>query len=331
MDNDRLESVLGTMFDAEDLCEIGAYEESIALCDEILAECLQSEDPDTSGAVAETMLLRGTALAGMERYEEELREYEEVARRFESDESPDLSALVARARFNAAVVTGQLGRIDESSARYASFIERYQGDRQLEILEQVARALLNWAITLLHSSSENEALALLDDLIMRYGESDAPEFYVTVVRALASKAALELQLGQAAAAIESASRGVAKCGPEIPVERFHCHVVLTTAHLVAKDTPSGVRQIESILEFLPDLDGHPCAEGFGFMLRTMAETIGRDRTLDIVRASPSAEMLSPLIETLKSEIRRESETLKSIEEMAKDLQGDFARFGRFEI
>ena len=126
MDDHELEWVFGQIFDAEDLCEVGAYEDAIALCDEILETCGERDDEDLPEAVAHALLCRGRSFAALERFEDELWCYSELVKRFESDESGIMAPLVAEAQFNAAVVTGQMGYTEESIGKYAAFIDRYK-------------------------------------------------------------------------------------------------------------------------------------------------------------------------------------------------------------
>ncbi len=332
MDDLQLDYIAGQLFDAEDLYYVGAYEDAIEICDDILEEWGVPDDEDVMQTIALVMLCRGKSLGGLERFDEELLAYEEIATRFDGDESPDLLPPIAEAQFNAAVVTGQMGLAEKSIEMYASFIRCYQGSTEPEIQEQVIRARFNRAITLRHTGRAEEALSHLNELVARYGAaSEEPEYYETVAGALASKAALELCMGQHAAAIESAILGVEKCGAYLPLERFHCHLVLASAYLISRDIVSGEERIASMLDLLPKVDGLPTAMSFSSTLRDMAMVVGRDRILELIQRSPSAEILSSLVETLKWEIQRESGKLKGIEEAAKEFQGDFAWLDRIGV
>lgn len=326
MDDLEREHVYGQIFDAEDLCDVGAYDHAIKLCDEVLSEWGASGDEEVSEAIAGALHCRGRSLGGLGRFEEELLAYDEIVRRFGSEESASTVVQVAEARFNAAVVTGEMGLVDESIRRYASFIDQYQAYSEPDIQEQVVRAHYNWAVALKFSQREEEALARFGELVSRYGQSEEPEYEVTVVRALVSKAGLELVSGRHRAAIESATLGIAKCDEHLLEERFHCHLILAAAYLLSGDTVSGEKQVAVLLDLLPGIEGLPLAENFSFMLRDMAVVIGSDRTLELIRNSPATEILAPVARKLQISLRREADRLQGIEEMAKTLVTDLAWF-----
>lgn len=328
MDDLEREHVYGQIFDAEDLCDVGAYDHAIKLCDEVLSEWGASEDEEVFEAIAGALHCRGRSLGGLGRFEEELLAYEEIVRRFGSEESASTVVQVAEARFNAAVVTGEMGLMDESIRRYASFIDHYQAYGEPDIQEQVIRAHYNWAVTLKFSQRGEEALSRFGELVRRYGQSDEPEYEVTVVRSLVSKAGLELVSGRHGAAIESATSGIEKCEAHLLEERFHCHLILAAAHLLSGDTVSGEKQVAVLLGLLPEIEGLPSAESFSFMLRDMAVVIGSDRTLELIQNSPATEILAPVVRKLQNSLRRESDPLQGIEEMAKTLVTDLAWFDR---
>ena len=328
MDDRELEHVYGQIFDAEDLCDVGAYDHAIKLCDEVLSEWGASEDEEVFEAIAGAMHCRGKSLGGLGRFEEELLAYEEIVRRFGSEELASTVVQVAEARFNAAVVTGEMGLVDEAIGRYASFVDRYQAYSEPDIQEQVIRAHYNWAVTLKFAQRGEEALSRFGELLSRYGQSEEPEHAVTVVRSLVSKAGLELVSGRHGAAIESATSGIEKCEAHLLEERFHCHLILAAAYFLSSDTVSGEKQVAVLLDLLPEIEGLPLAENFRFMLRDLALIIGSDRTLELIRNSSATEILVPVAQQLQNSLRGESDRLQGIEELAKTLVTDLAWFDR---
>ena len=108
-------------------------------------------------------------------------------------------------------------------------------------------------------------------------------------------------MGQTETAIASATLGVEKCDTDFHAERFHCHLVLATAHLISREIESGEKHVASLLDLLPQIEDFPPAANFHFSLRDMAMIIGRDRILELIQRSPSAAILAPLVDTLKPE------------------------------
>ncbi len=324
MDDERFDAMMGSVCDAQDLCDIGDFEYALEICEAVELGCRNSDHPDLPELVSETLLCKGKALAGLERLGDEIQAYLEIVRRFDSIDSPVVTAQVARALFNAAVATGELGEIGESLARYSSFIDRFRTSDDLEIQEQVVRAMYNRAVTLRHSFAEEEALVGFEELIGQFGTSDDPEITDTVASAFASKAALELCLERVAAAVESATRGLAKCGDERPLERYHCSLVLAVVSMVERDIATGEQQVRSVLDVLPQIQEPSYAQRFSSMLLDMASVLGRERTLKLVEQSPSAKILSPAIQKLKQEAAHQSETVRKIQDLADELRRDFA-------
>lgn len=328
MDDLELEQLYGQIFEAEDLCEAGAYDNAIQLCDGVLREWADSDDADAFEAIAAALHCRGRSLGGLGRFEEELRAYEDIVGRFESQESDTTLMFVSEARFNAAVATGEMGLIDESIRRYTAFIDRYQAYTEPNIQEQVMRAHYNRAVTLKFSDRGEEALARFGELVSRYGESEEPEYEATVVRSLISKAALEASLGQHRAAIESATSGIERCDERLVEERVHCHLIMAAAHLLSNDKVSGEKQVVVLLELLPAVQSLAVAEHLKLILHPVAGIIGLDRTLELVRNSPAAEILAADVQTLQASLSRESDRLQGIEEMAKSIATDLAWIDR---
>ena len=328
MDDLDLDHIYGQLFDAEDLCEVGACDLAIKLCDQVLSEWGASDHEEVFEAIAGALQCRGRSLGRLGRFEEELAAYDEIVKRFGSKDSGPTVVQVAEARFNAAVVTAEMGLLDESIRRYDSFVDRYQASSDHEIESQVIRAHYNRAVALKFSQRGEEALFRFDELVTRYGKSEEPEYGATVVRALASKAGLELLAGRHGAAIESAMSGIEKCDAYLSEERFHCHLVLASAYLLSKDLVSGEKQIAVLLDLLPEIERRPVAQNFSFVLRDMAAVIGSDRTLELIKNSPATEILAPVVRTLHNRVDQESDRLQSIEETAKTLGTDLAWFDR---
>lgn len=330
MNDHQFDEILGLLYVAEELCDSTEYEEAINACNVVVRDFANFDDPDIPEVIAAALLCKGRALAGLELFEDELQAYNEIVRRFKASDSGEVRSKVARALFNTAVATGQMGREEESLSQYASFVARYESDQDPDIQEQVARALLNTAITLRHSPRESEALAVFEAVIAGFGAINSPEISSTVVRALTSKAGLELCLEQPEAAIESASRALARCDAELRTERFHCHLALAVAHFITKDKASGENEIISALAVLPELAEPAHALHFSYTLRTVAEVLGRRHTLNLIQRSPSASILSSVANELEHELERETKSLRGLEDVARDLQQDFANSDRCE-
>lgn len=273
-------------------------------------------------------MFKGQTLGELELFEDELEAYNEIGKLYGSNDSPVVVAQVARASFNTAVAVSQMATADESIATYFLFIRRYESSEVPEIQEQVTRAYLNVALILRHASRLADALSAFENLIERYGTHESSAIKAVVVSTLASKAGLEIELGKLDSAIESATHGLARGDSGPPISRFHCHLARAVAFFLKRDTDTYLDDIESALRFLPKVE-LPMQDLYAtHVLRTLAQVVGKDRILDLVRRSPSSAILAPLVEALELDIVREAEQLQEIEDVAKDLRRDLAHLDR---
>ena len=323
MEEDLYE-ILELLDEARELCDAGQFDAAFAVCDDIVSDFGGDDDPEIAEAVAEALLFKGQALGELELFEDEVEAYNEIGKLYGSNESPDVVAQVGRACFNTAVAVSQMATADESLATYDLFIKRYQSNEIPEIQEQVARAFLNVALIMRHTSRLDDALSAFENLIGRYGTHKSPGIAASVVNALASKAGLELELGKLDSAIESATRGLARGDSGPPISRFHCHLARAVAWFINKETAACVDDVELALRILPEID-RPMQDLHSIqILGTLASVLGKDRILDLIRRSPSAGILSPLVEALETGLAREAEQMREIEDEAKDLKRDLA-------
>lgn len=331
MNEHRQDELTGAVIDAQDLCDIQQFDAALMICQRVEVECSRFDDPDLAELMAETLLCKGTALAGLRRFEDELLAYMEVVKRFDSIESPVVQVLVSRALFNAAVASGEIGEVDESLARYSSFVDRYQTSREPEIQKQVAHAMLNRGITLKQCGRPDEACAVYEKLIEQFRASEDPGISSKITTALALKAGMQMFSGRLEAAGETARQGLLRCdGAKASTEQFHCHLVLAASSLLQGSTGPGEREVVSILNLLPELDETACVEQFSSLLLSIATTLGIERTLKLVLQSPSAEILSSAAEDLEDAIAFRAENLRNISDLAEEIASDLANSDRFK-
>ena len=74
MDDLEREHVYGQIFDAEDLCDVGAYDHAIKLCDEVLSEWGASEDEEVFEAILLAVLSSNTVSSKVELVQSDLSE-----------------------------------------------------------------------------------------------------------------------------------------------------------------------------------------------------------------------------------------------------------------
>ena len=339
MDDERFRGVVEILFDAEDLCDDGYYDDAIDLCDQVVEACDEDGigDPKLPEVIAGALLCRATSEAGLECFDDEMTTYDEIVGRFEFNETPAVIRHVARARSSAAVATGRKGLVYECMTKYAAFVDRYQANEDPEIVALVARARFNRARALKDSPRREEALFELDALILRYSDSKGWDINVTVAVALSTKAGLELEMNRPVDAIDSARRGLEVSGPELPQNRLHCHVVLAVAHLMAGDTDASEREAASILNILPEACAPDDSRNLRFIVVTLqliGEAIGTDRILDLIQRSPSLEMISSFLmrslDEPSQDHSRGAGATGEILQLATDLQTELAYRDRNE-
>ena len=322
-----VELILELLAEAEELLNDGFPDQAMEICDDIVIEFGSSDSPRVIEAVAEALLCKGHALGSLQQVETEFRAYDEIVTRFELNPDPDVKFQVARARFNKAVCLADLSRWDSTIAAYTSFVRRYESTDNPDIKDHVARALRNAAFVLKLHGQLDEAMETFDDLLSRFGETQSPDIRATIAEALTSRAGLELESGNLDSAIESTSQALASKDVLSADGRILCYWVRACAHLLRKQKSKCCADISEALELVPVAADPLQVPRNTNLLEVVAEAIGRERVVQLIRESASARLLAGLLDQLERELAQKTTALREIEEVARDMLRDLAKSG----
>ena len=141
--------------------------------------------------------------------------------------------------------------------------------------------------------------------------------------ALLIKANSEIECRRYKAAIESAGRVIDMCHTESSENRWLAYLSRARATLASGDLSASGRDIAAILTILPNLDSLP-KESLDALMAFSIE-IGLERMVELIQASPSANLLLPLTTALEQELGHEPRVALEVAEVAEDIRKDLAR------
>ena len=298
-------------------------EEALAAYDEVGRRFGESENPVLLEQVAKALINKGVTLRMVKRPEEALAAYDEVGRRFGKGENPVLLEQVAKALVNKGVTLRMVKRPKEALAACDKVVRRFGESESPTLLEQAAKALFLKGVTLGTMNRLEEALAAYDEVARRFGESETSNCRSWAELALLERASTELALRQYGSAIETAGRVLAPRQTESQERRLGAHLIRARAILAGGDRSASEQDIESILAILPEIGSLP-RESLNALVFFSA-ALGPKRMCELIKASPSVELLLPLTTALELELRLQPRVAREVEEVALDIRRDLAK------
>ena len=305
------------------LDDLDRLEDALTVYDEAVRRFGDSEMLGTLESIALALFGKGCVLDDLDRPEDALVAYDEVVRRFGDSKTPALLELVAQALVRKGVTLGMLSSPEDALVAYDEVVRRFGDSEMPALLESVARVLVRKGLILGRLNRPEDALATVNEVIHRFGDSESFAFRVATEYALFGKACLELECQRYKAAIEAASRVLDICHTESSENRCSAHLIRAKAALASGDLPASERDIEAILTILPNLDSLP--KEILEELMAFSIEIGPERMVELIQASPSANLLLPLTTALEQELGHEPRVALEVAEVAEDIRKDLAR------
>ena len=305
------------------LIALNRPEEALAAHDEAVRRFGESEAPALLEEVATALVGKGLALIALNRPEEALAVHDGVVRRFGESEAPALLERVAAALAGKGSALRTLDRPEETLAIYDEVVRRFGENEGPDFLQWVAAALEGKGFALHALNRPEEALAIFDETVRRFGESESSHCRSWAGIALFGKAEVELELRRYKAAVETAGRALEPQRMASQESRLRGHLLRARA-IFASDGPAACEQdIEAALAILPELDSLP-KDVLDDLVSCSVE-VGAERMLELVGASPAAELLLPLTTALERELGMEPRVAREVEEVAEDIRRDLAK------
>ena len=298
-------------------------EEALAAFDEVVRRFGESENPALLEQIAKAFVNKGSTLGTMNRPEEELAAYDEVVHRFGASDTLALLEQVAKALFLKGVTLGTMNRLEEALAAYDEVVRRFGASENPALLDPAVKALLCKGITLGTMNRPEEELAAYDEVVRRFGESETSDCRSWAELALLERASTELTLRQYGSAIETAGRVLEPRQTESQERRLRAHLIRARAILPSGDPSACEQDIEAILAILPEIGSLP-KESLNALVFFSA-ALGPERMCELIKASPSAELLLPLTTALELELGLQPRVAREVEEVALDIRRDLAK------
>jgi tetratricopeptide (TPR) repeat protein len=153
---------------AEELFELGRYEEVIAILDDFIYLSKSCTELPLLEALANALFNKGVTLDAWGRFEEAITIYDELIYRFESHIELPLLETLSKTLFNKALISDSLGRSEEAIAVCDELIRRFESCAELPLLKQLVKTLFNKAVILDSLGRSEEAIAVYNELIHRF-------------------------------------------------------------------------------------------------------------------------------------------------------------------
>ena len=305
------------------LGELNRLEDAVATCDEVVSRFGDSKTPFLPESVALALFVKGYVLGDLDRLEDALTSHDEVVHRFGDSKTLAVLGLVARALVSKGFILGRLDRPEDALTAYDEVVRRFGDSEMPAVLESVAKALSGKGFILGRLDRPEDAQATFDEVVRRFGDSESPMLRMVTECALLMKADFEIKCRRYKAAIEAAGRVLDMGHTESSESRRLAHLIRAKATLASGDRSASERDIAAILTILPDLDSLP-KESLDELTMFSIE-IGPERMVELIQASPSANLLLPLTTALEQELGHEPRVALEVAEVAEDIRKDLAR------
>ena len=305
------------------LGDLDQLEDELTAYDEVVRRFGDSETPVLSEWVAPALFGKGGVLGDLDRLEDALAAFDEVVRRFGDSETSVLLELVARALVEKGFMLDGLNRTEDAVATFDEVVRRFGDSETSVLLELVAQALVEKGFMLDGLNRTEDAMATFDEVVRRFADSEFFAFRVATEYALLGKAYLELECRRYKAAIEVAGRVLDMGHTESSESRRLAHLIRAKATLASGDLSTSERDITAVLTILPYLDS--LSKGGLEVLMMFSIKVGPERMVELIQASPSANLLLPLTTALEQELGHEPRVALEVAEVAEDIRKDLAK------
>ena len=259
----------------------------------------------------------------MNRAEDALVYFERVVESFENNEIPENIHEAAMAYVQKGVALHRLNRHDDALIAYGDTVRRFGEFETLNVLQWVARALFNKGSLLERMQRPDDAVVAYDDLVCRFGENEAVSFHSWSENALLRKAEIEIRSERYEAAARTAGRILDQHRPASPEKRVRSHLIRAKVALACENQSECERDIEAGLALLSEVGSLPKVALDE--LTSCSVALGPELMCELIKESPSAELLLPLTTALELELGLEPRVALEVKEVAEDIRWDLAK------
>ena len=298
-------------------------DDALAAYDEVAKRYATSKTPKLITFVAKALVSKGALLGRLSRFDDALAACDEVLRRFGASETDAHMEHVALALVNRGAVFGNLQRFDDALAACDEVVRRIGTSQEPELIKAVALALGNKALVLDSLGRQEDALATYDEAVRRLEKSEVPALRSQANAALLDKAQMELVCQRFEAAFVTVGRLLDRCGADSLEDRLRGHLIRSIAALENGDTSVLESDVKSVLEILPALEVLP--KGVVDVLMGVTIKLGPERMHTLIKESPSAALLLPLVTVLEEDLGLKPRVAQEVAAVAADIRAALAR------
>lgn len=270
------------------------------------------------GLVARVVASKGVSLCQSNRLEDALQCFDDAIDRLAGQGSEEVAEVLARARFNRAAVLEALDESLSALHEYDELARTLESGNWPWAVELVAHAFLRKAVLLSRSDRVEEALGAFDALVGRFGDNRIPEVVQRVCAAKLERAKLQIRVGQPEAALKTIDDTLVRSEAIENEVRLHAFLLRAEAYFKCDRMDPCRRELEEVLGLLAELEEVP---GVGMeALFAFAIQLGPAPLLDLIEASPSADLLRPFSIALRQELSKEVLASREVLEVARDIR-----------
>lgn len=306
----------GLVNKAATLTQQGHVVSAISAYDSFNDLALDPNFPEHQECINRALAGRARALRICDRSAEAIAAIDELCARLEHQSPPAESGAVASALRLRADLLSSSGASDKALLAYDTLQHRFTEDPDPNVVDSVASGLLNKGVTLLHlgdSNSAIEALSSAADHLIRNGAEQSPILHTSLLY----KAMIEQAIGNFADSIRTATRIVDRDNLESS-NRPRALLVRASARVCNRESESAEADIASALALLPNCE--PWLGSSLELLINLAASLKPERLIELIKASPAAEILLPLSTALEMEQGLAPRVAIEVREVATDIR-----------
>ena len=309
------------------LCMLDRLEEALIALNEVKSRFGNINSPTIKEFIAVSLVIRGGVLSGLNRLESALATFDEVVDRLAKIDTPGLIEMVSESPFIEMALLAHNQPEDTFGALYET-VHRFGKIEPQSSPGPIWIATLCRGLVLSDLNRTDDALAAFEDVIRQCEDYDSVVFVAITEFALLQKVDIELACGQYQAAIGTASRLVDQRLTGSPEKRWGNHLIRAKALLVSGNSSGCEQDIEATLAILAQLESLP-KEALDVIVHFSIE-LGPERIVELVRASPAANLLLPLTTALELELGLEPRVAVEVLEVAQDIRRDIDKLRNSE-
>ena len=304
------------------LCEMKQPRDALVAYDDAVGRFDEDEIPYLIDRVRQALAKKGPLPGEMKQSRKAVVLFEKLMCEFGEDDTPAVIGEVAFTLLRNRDLLCAMKQPQDSLAAIEDLVRRFEEDETPSLVERVAQALVMKGLMFHQLNQGADALTSYDEVVKRFRESGNPALHRWVKEALLGRVEVELEDRRFEAAAETIGRLLAQSQSESE-KRLGALAVRAQETLAGGNRSACERDVEAFLALLPEIGSLSRDSLDALMLFSVA--LGPERMRDLIKASPSANLLLPLATALELELGLEPRVAREVEEVAEDVQRDLTQ------